>query len=102
MELQAYPWPGNIRELENIIERAIIISSSSRLIVEQLKQKKIKKRNQFMSLAENERQYIISVLEKTYWRVEGAEGAATILDINPDTLRSRMRKLNIKRPLAEM
>ncbi|RLD74850.1 MAG: sigma-54-dependent Fis family transcriptional regulator, partial [Bacteroidetes bacterium] len=97
-ELQTYSWPGNIRELENIIERAVIISSGSVLTVEQLHNPNFEKKNKFQSLAENEQQYIIKVLEKTLWRVEGSEGAAIILDINPDTLRSRMRKLEIKKP----
>ncbi len=97
-ELQAYSWPGNIRELENIIERAVIISPNTNLVVEQLQSPNFEKKDKFHSLSENERQYIIKILEKTYWRVEGPEGAALILDINPDTLRSRMRKLGITRP----
>jgi transcriptional regulator with GAF, ATPase, and Fis domain len=51
-----------------------------------------------LPLAEYERNYIIKVLEKTFWRVEGPQGAARILDLHPETLRSRMRKLGIKRP----
>ncbi len=98
--LQAYSWPGNIRELENIIERAIIISSGTSLSVEPLLKPGFEEDDKFLPLAEYERQYIIKVLEKTYWRIDGPEGSARILDINPETLRSRMRKLEIKRPGA--
>lgn len=97
-QLQSYAWPGNIRELENIIERAIIISAGSFLVIEQLQKPGFEEEANLLPLAEYERQYIIKVLEKTYWRVDGPEGAARILDMHPETLRSRMRKLGIKRP----
>ena len=97
-QLQNYSWQGNIRELENIIERAVILSPSSSLVVEQLQKPGFEEEGKLMPLAEYERQYIIKVLEKTYWRVDGVEGAARILDMHPETLRSRMRKLEIKRP----
>ncbi len=97
-QLQKYSWPGNIRELENIIERAVIISPSTSLFVEQLQNPGFKNTDKLLPLSEYERQYIIKVLQKTYWKVEGVNGAAKILDINPETLRSRMRKLKIKRP----
>jgi PAS domain S-box-containing protein len=99
-QLQNYSWPGNIRELENIIERAVIISSGSSLSVEPILEPRFEEADQFLPLAEYERRYIIKVLEKTYWRVEGPEGAARILDMHPETLRSRMRKLEIKRPVS--
>jgi transcriptional regulator with GAF, ATPase, and Fis domain len=99
-QLQAYQWPGNVRELENIIERASIISSGGTLTVEPLIKYNFEDENQLLPLAEFERRYIIKVLEKTYWRVDGPEGAARILDMHPETLRSRMRKLHIKRPEA--
>ncbi|NOR87969.1 MAG: AAA family ATPase, partial [Bacteroidales bacterium] len=95
--LQAYSWPGNIRELENIIERAVIISPATRLVVEQLEKPEFEE-DVLLPLAEYEKLYIIKVLEKTYWRVEGAKGAAKILDMHPETLRSRMRKLRIQKP----
>ena len=99
-QLQNYAWPGNIRELENIIERAIIISPSTSLVVEQLRKPDFEEDGKLLPLAEYERLYIIKVLEKTYWRVDGAEGAARILGMHPETLRSRMRKLEIKRPTS--
>jgi PAS domain S-box-containing protein len=100
-QLQAYSWPGNVRELENVVERAVIISNGSSLIVEPLVKPFFEEKDKLLPLAEYERQYIIKVLEKTYWRVEGPEGAARILDMHPETLRSRMRKLKIKRPGAK-
>jgi len=97
-QLQNYSWPGNIRELENIIERATIISQGNSLIVEPLQKTVYEDEDELLPLAEYERNYIIKVLEKTYWRVDGAQGAARILDMHAETLRSRMRKLEIKRP----
>jgi len=98
-ELEQYSWPGNTRELENVIERAVIISKGVLLNIEPLyESRKQLDENNFMPLAEHEKNYIIKVLEKTKWRVEGSKGVAQILDIHPETLRSRMRKLNIKRP----
>ena len=97
-QLQSYSWPGNVRELENVIERAVIISNGTSLTVEPLIKPDFSEDEELLPLSEYERRYIIKVLEKTYWRVEGPEGAAKILDINPETLRSRMRKLGIKRP----
>ena len=97
-QLQEYSWPGNIRELENVIERAVIISNGSSLSVEPLQKPDFEENEELLPLFEYERRYIIKVLEKTYWRVEGPDGAAKILDMNPETLRSRMRKLGIKRP----
>ena len=99
-QLQAYSWPGNVRELENIIERAVIVSPNSSLNVEPLITPDFEEKDKLIPLAEFERQYITRVLNRTGWRVEGANGAARILDMHPETLRSRMRKLNIKRPGA--
>ncbi len=99
-QLQKYSWPGNVRELENIIERAVIISHGSSLSVDPILEPRFEETDKLLPLAEYERRYIIKVLEKTYWRVEGPEGAARILDMHPETLRSRMRKLEIKRPVS--
>ncbi len=97
-QLQSYSWPGNIRELENIIERAVIISSRTSLLVEPLLKPEFEKEDELLPLAEYEKQYIIKVLRKTFWKVDGQNGAAKILGMHPETLRSRMRKLEIKRP----
>ncbi len=112
--LKEYHWPGNIRELKNIIERAVIITQGSKLqLPESLKILRTQeepaeglKSPQDMglnvlregTLEEIERDYIVQVMEKTYWRIEGPYGAAEILGLNPSTLRSRTRKLGIKRP----
>ena len=96
--LQKYSWPGNIRELENIIERAIIINKGETLKIEQFYKSELINKNSILSLAETEKQHIIKALNTTYWQVSGESGAAQILDIHPETLRSKMRKLGIKRP----
>ena len=99
-QLQDYPWPGNVRELENVIERAVINSSGPKLhLADDLTRLTHKELPTTVgSLEENERNHIVRVLEQTRWRIDGPEGAARILDINPSTLRSRMRKLGIQKP----
>jgi len=96
--LKLYHWPGNIRELENIIERAMILSTTSTLKVEKLKRSDRSSKEKFQSLEDYERDYITTVLAHTMWRINGTKGAARILDMHPETLRTRMRKFNIKRP----
>jgi chemotaxis protein methyltransferase CheR len=97
--LQNYYWPGNIRELENVIERAVINSSGTRLhLVDELKKpvKDPSRANQ--TLAEVERAHILQVLAQTGWKVSGHNSAAEILGLDRSTLRARMRKLQIKKP----
>ena len=96
--LKAYAWPGNVRELENIIERAMIVSNSSVLTVEPLQMPDYARKEKFQPLAELERDYIIKVLDRTLWRINGSNGAAQILDMHPETLRSRIKKLGLTRP----
>ena len=96
-QLSHYDWPGNIRELENVIERAMILSKTSTLKVEKLKKSNELTKDKFQRLEDYERNYIIKVLEHTMWRINGTKGAASILDMHPETLRSRMRKLGIER-----
>ncbi|OYT10790.1 MAG: hypothetical protein B6I18_07255 [Bacteroidetes bacterium 4572_112] len=100
--LEKYTWPGNIRELENIIERAIIISTGEILRIEPFYKTEIADKKTILSLAETEKQHIIKALSTTYWQVSGASGAARILDIHPETLRSKMRKLGINRPINSL
>lgn len=96
----AYSWPGNIRELENIVERALIISRGNKLeIGPWLEGESAESQsNELLPLEENERRHILSILQKTGWQVSGEKGAAKILNINAQTLVSRMKKLGIKRP----
>jgi len=96
--LKLYHWPGNIRELENILERAMILSRSSTLVVEKLKKPDQASGEKHQTLADHERDYIINVLDQTLWRINGPKGAARILDMHPETLRSRMKKFDIRRP----
>ena len=97
-QLKAYDWPGNIRELENIIERAMILSKSSTLKVEKLKIPDHTPEEKLRTLADHERDHIRKVLDRTLWRINGPKGAAHILDMHPETLRSRMKKFDIRRP----
>ena len=99
--LKAYGWPGNIRELENVIERAIILADGLVLDVdpEQLSivaesPVKLAQRSD-ASLDKVTGEYIKSVLEQTHWIIEGPKGAAQILNMQPSTLRYRMKKLGI-------
>ncbi|MFB3814102.1 MAG: sigma 54-interacting transcriptional regulator [Terriglobales bacterium] len=98
--LQNYHWPGNVRELENVIERAVINTRGSSLqLLDNLDTSRAMEKagTARMTLEEAERNYIVQVLEETNWRVSGPKGAASILGINHSTLRSRMRKLGIRR-----
>ena len=98
--MQDYPWPGNVRELQNVIERAVINSSGPKLrLADDLTGPAHKAMpNHLRTLQDIEIDHITRVLEETGWRIEGPKGAAVILDINPSTLRTRMRKLGIKKP----
>ena len=98
--MQDYPWPGNVRELQNVIERAVISSSgpSLRLADELTVSTPKEMPNHLRTLQEIEMEQITRTLEHTDWRIEGPKGAAKILDMNPSTLRSRIRKLGIKKP----
>ncbi|MEM7234141.1 MAG: sigma 54-interacting transcriptional regulator [Planctomycetota bacterium] len=97
-ELSHYNWPGNIRELQNVVERAVILSTADKLT---LPPHALSKRNtaspaHFLSLAEQEKQHILDALKRSDGVVSGAKGAAALLDIHPNTLRSRMQKLGIR------
>mgnify|MGYP001608720734 FL=1 len=99
--LQEYDWPGNVRELESIIERAVITSQGTGLQIldrfENSPQAGEQEAQDNKGLAELERDHILQALEKTGWRIEGKKGAATMLGLNPSTLRGRMRKDGIRR-----
>jgi transcriptional regulator with GAF, ATPase, and Fis domain len=97
-ELVAYDWPGNIRELENFLARAIVLCPGDTLDMPLLAAESGAPAAHSRSLEETERKHIESVLASMGWVIEGPQGAAAILKMNPSTLRSRMRRLGIRRP----
>ncbi len=102
-KLVEYDWPGNIRQLENVIQRAVVLSRGNHFKLYSLEKARSSSADPatFATLEENERCHILEALKKSGWKIHGAGGAAAILAINPSTLSSRMRKLGIKRPPAE-
>jgi formate hydrogenlyase transcriptional activator len=98
--LQEHPWPGNVRELEHVIERAVIISPGPILrLADPLERKPVAAADgPDKGLEAVERGHILKVLQQTRWKIEGEGGAASILGLNPSTLRSRIKKLDIRRP----
>jgi formate hydrogenlyase transcriptional activator len=97
--LQDYPWPGNIRELESIIERAVILCSGPGLqLTDRLEISFPQHLSTVSTLEEMERNQVLKILSATRWRIEGNDGAAAILGLHPSTLRARMHKLGIVRP----
>ena len=93
--LQRHPWPGNVRQLRNVIEPGAIIATGHTLIVPMLDDIPMEGALPGQSLAETEREHIMKTLERTGWRIKGAKGAAEILGIKPSTLYTRMQKLGI-------
>ena len=120
--LLAYPWPGNIRELEHVLEQAIIVSqgawlefggfaAAGRLLSLPVgpagaeapapaTQADVVASGPIKTLREQERDHILAALRHTGGRVSGQQGAATLLDINPKTLEARMKKLGIRRTVT--
>ena len=113
--LMGYSWPGNFRELQNIIDRAVVLSSGIVLSLppdvgaaacetERVEPPSVASfarttlTPEGSSLEEMERRHIQTVLTQTQWTIEGEHGAARALDLNPSTLRSRMKRLGINRP----
>jgi formate hydrogenlyase transcriptional activator len=97
--LQEHSWPGNVRELQHVIERAVITSPGPVLrLADRLEHGTTGSgKGALKALSELERDHILKVLERTGWKIEGKNGAASILGVNPSTLRSRIKKLDIKR-----
>jgi transcriptional regulator with GAF, ATPase, and Fis domain len=113
IQLQGYDWPGNIRELRNVIERAVILASGGTLAFDlpaaQAQPSALPSGLRTVNAAgtefltetqmrQYERENLAMVLEKTRWKIKGADGAAELLGINPGTLLSRIRKWGLKRP----
>jgi len=98
-KLLLYDFPGNVRELENLIERGIIMSKGGKLSLGDWfnPKKKRLKPEVFDSLEEAQRKHIIEVLQHTSWKVSGANGAAELLGLRPTTLYSKIDKLEIRR-----
>ena len=97
-KLMSYDWPGNIRELENIVQRYMILENGEDLCFKNWTPESYSfPSNSKISLADNEKQFIESALDKTNGKVFGTGGAAELLKINPKTLTSRMKKLGIQR-----
>jgi transcriptional regulator with GAF, ATPase, and Fis domain len=97
--LLRYPWPGNARELKNVVERAMIVSSGKTLAVS-VPRGLSSETAGGLTLADVERRHIKDVLKKCGWRLSGPEGAAVILGLKRTTLQSKMNKLGIRRPSA--
>jgi PAS domain S-box-containing protein len=108
--LSRYPWPGNIRELENVLERAVILANGPTLELDpEVFTAAAGARpaagagpsGPLESLDASMRHHILAALDQSAWIIDGARGAAKILGLHPNTLRSRMKKLGIVRPRAE-
>ncbi len=96
-----YNWPGNIRELENVIQRAVLLSPASTLTIEEPLADPFSRSNSMppsLKLEDADRHHILEVLERCDWKIKGQGNAAECLGLPPSTLRLRMKKLGIVRP----
>ena len=124
--LVAYPWPGNVRELENVIERAVILSRGPDLEVaaealptpveraddtdrahqadepRPAQASVLAPIDNTLTLEEIDRTHIVEVLQRTGWKIDGTDGAARLLKLHPSTLRSRIKKLGIRRSASNI
>ncbi|MDT4332045.1 sigma-54-dependent Fis family transcriptional regulator [Methylomonas sp. MED-D] len=101
-DMQSYIWPGNIRELQHIIERAVILTNGSQLANVECVHASggaVQANAPIATLDDAERAHILRALDATSWRIAGNQGAAKILGVPSTTLRSRMERLGIVKPL---
>ncbi len=106
-DLRRHSWPGNVRELESVVERTMIISKGAdvnpvEIFIADSAASPLEPEQPAMpnaSLAEMEREYIIRMLKSCDWRIEGERGVARVLGVKPSTLRARMKKLGVKKPV---
>ena len=101
-EMLNYAWPGNVRELENLMERSVLLASGEIINISPLPANARKNflagmEDRVKTMTENERDHILTALEKCNWKIYGKGGAAELLEINASTLHSRMKKLGIER-----
>lgn len=115
--LSSYHWPGNIRELQNVIERAVILCQGSELQVDSVLRESMSRRSdeQLRAAANDpdatvfskdeidrlERRNILAALEKTSWKIYGPGGAAEMLGVKPSTLAARVTRMGLKRPARD-
>jgi formate hydrogenlyase transcriptional activator len=97
--LQRHAWPGNIRELRNVVERAMIVTTGPRLTIA-VTAPSSGPAKRSLKLSDVETNHIRSVLESSGWRIRGADGAAERLGLRPTTLETRMARLGLVRPKA--
>jgi transcriptional regulator with GAF, ATPase, and Fis domain len=112
-KLQSYDWPGNVRELRNVIERAVIVSRGGVLdfdlpgaalpltLPHPTTRQKSDSEPEFLTepeLQRRERENLLVILQKTNWKIKGADGAAELLGVKPTTLVTRMQRMGLKRP----
>jgi len=104
-QLINYSWQGNIREMEHVIQRTLLLNEENTIKTIEFSPSSILKTEQntesfsIKTMLENERDYILYILKKCNGKVSGAGGAAEILDINPSTLTSRIKKLEINKKI---
>jgi two-component system response regulator HydG len=101
-DMLSYAWPGNVRELENLMERSVLMAGDEIITISPLptnarKNPSIGMEDRVKTMTENERDHILTALEKCQWKIYGKGGAAELLEINGSTLHSRMKKLGIEK-----